>query len=76
MERYFQYLSARSLTARSVAGCGSWRLIRILRMAGWEALALVDELHRAKSIDLYGILRDGLGPRDGLAGPRLSVHHE
>jgi len=28
-------------------------------------LALVDELHRHKSADLYGIFRDGLGPRDG-----------
>ncbi len=28
-------------------------------------LALVDELHRHKSPDLYGIFRDGLGPRDG-----------
>lgn len=28
-------------------------------------LALVDELHRHKSPDLYGVLRDGLGPRDG-----------
>jgi phage terminase large subunit-like protein len=28
-------------------------------------LALVDELHRAKSAGLYGIFRDGLGPRSG-----------
>lgn len=28
-------------------------------------LAIVDELHRHKSADLYGILRDGLGPREG-----------
>jgi phage terminase large subunit-like protein len=28
-------------------------------------LALVDELHRHKSADLYGVLRDGLGPRGG-----------
>jgi phage terminase large subunit-like protein len=28
-------------------------------------LALIDELHRHKSPDLYGVLRDGLGPRDG-----------
>jgi len=28
-------------------------------------LALVDELHRHKSSDLYGVFRDGLGPRDG-----------
>lgn len=28
-------------------------------------LALVDELHRHKSADLYGIFRDGLGPRSG-----------
>ena len=28
-------------------------------------LALVDELHRHKSAGLYGIFRDGLGPRDG-----------
>jgi phage terminase large subunit-like protein len=28
-------------------------------------LALVDELHRAKSTDLYGVFRDGLGPRQG-----------
>jgi phage terminase large subunit-like protein len=28
-------------------------------------LALVDELHRHKTADLYGVFRDGLGPRDG-----------
>jgi phage terminase large subunit-like protein len=28
-------------------------------------LALVDELHRAKSAELYGVFRDGLGPREG-----------
>jgi len=28
-------------------------------------LALVDELHRHRSADLYGIFRDGLGPRSG-----------
>lgn len=28
-------------------------------------LALVDELHRHRSPDLYGIFRDGLGPRNG-----------
>ena len=28
-------------------------------------LALVDELHRHRSAGLYGIFRDGLGPRDG-----------
>lgn len=28
-------------------------------------LALVDELHRHKDSDLLGVLRDGLGPRDG-----------
>lgn len=28
-------------------------------------LALVDELHRHKSAELYGVFRDGLGPRDG-----------
>jgi phage terminase large subunit-like protein len=28
-------------------------------------LAIVDELHRAKSTDLMGVFRDGLGPRDG-----------
>lgn len=28
-------------------------------------LALVDELHRARSAELYGIFRDGLGPRHG-----------
>src|SRR5262249_7334442 len=28
-------------------------------------LALVDELHRHKSAGLYGIFRDGLGPREG-----------
>lgn len=33
---------------------------------GWGGtLALVDELHRQKSSDLYGVLRDGLGPRQG-----------
>lgn len=28
-------------------------------------LALVDELHRHKSADMYGVFRDGLGPRSG-----------
>ena len=28
-------------------------------------LALVDELHRHKSTELYGVFRDGLGPRRG-----------
>ena len=28
-------------------------------------LALVDELHRHKTDGLYGVFRDGLGPRDG-----------
>src|SRR5215467_3692406 len=28
-------------------------------------LALVDELHRHKSAGLYGVFRDGLGPREG-----------
>jgi len=28
-------------------------------------LAVVDELHRHKSADLYGVFRDGLGPRNG-----------
>jgi phage terminase large subunit-like protein len=28
-------------------------------------LALVDELHRHKKADLYGVFRDGLGPRGG-----------
>ena len=28
-------------------------------------LALVDELHRHKSTELYGVFRDGLGPREG-----------
>jgi len=33
---------------------------------GWlGSLALVDESHRARTSDLYGVLRDGLGPRDG-----------
>lgn len=33
---------------------------------GWLGdLALVDELHRHRSLDLYGVLRDGLGPRGG-----------
>jgi phage terminase large subunit-like protein len=33
---------------------------------GWlGTLALIDELHRHKSVDLYGVLRDGLGGRDG-----------
>lgn len=28
-------------------------------------LALVDELHRHRTADLYGVFRDGLGPRNG-----------
>ncbi len=36
------------------------------RVDGWLGdLALVDELHRHKSAELYGVLRDGLGPRNG-----------
>src|SRR5688572_10130791 len=32
---------------------------------GWLGdLAMVDELHRARSSDLYGVFRDGLGPRN------------
>ena len=31
-------------------------------------LALVDELHRHRSPELYGLLRDGLGPRQGRLG--------
>lgn len=33
---------------------------------GWLGdLALVDEMHRARSAELYRVLRDGLGPRKG-----------
>ncbi len=33
---------------------------------GWlGTLAFIDELHRHKSVDLYGIIRDGLGARGG-----------
>lgn len=33
---------------------------------GWlGTLALVDELHRHKSTELYGVMHDGLGPRQG-----------
>jgi len=33
---------------------------------GWLGdLAIVDEFHRHRSSDLYGVLRDGLGPRGG-----------
>lgn len=33
---------------------------------GWLGdLVLVDELHRHKSLELYSVLRDGLGPRNG-----------
>ena len=33
---------------------------------GWLGdLVLVDELHRHKSLELYSVLRDGLGPRQG-----------
>lgn len=33
---------------------------------GWGGtLALIDELHRAKDAELYGVLYDGLGPRAG-----------
>lgn len=33
---------------------------------GWGGtLALIDELHRAKSSELYGVIRDGLSPRSG-----------
>lgn len=28
-------------------------------------LVIVDELHRHKNLDLYGVMMDGLGPRDG-----------
>ncbi len=33
---------------------------------GWLGdLAICDELHRHKTVELYGVLRDGLGPRNG-----------
>lgn len=33
---------------------------------GWlGTLGLIDELHRHQSSDTYGLVRDGLGPRDG-----------
>jgi phage terminase large subunit-like protein len=71
----------RSITLESqVATKRGFREIRSLRDAGRirvlasdvdtadgviPTLALVDELHRHKSADLYGIFRDGLGPRSG-----------
>jgi phage terminase large subunit-like protein len=40
-------------------------------------LALVDELGRHKKPDLYGVFRDGLGPRDGqLVGISTAGEHE
>lgn len=33
---------------------------------GWlGTLGFIDEMHRHKSVDLYGVVRDGLGARDG-----------
>lgn len=51
-------------------GDENWRL-RVLAADANTAdgviptLALVDELHRHKSAELYGVFADGLGPRDG-----------
>ena len=40
-------------------------------------LALLDELHRARSAGLYAIFRDGLGPRDGqLVAISVAGDHE
>ena len=56
----------RNITHRMLGG-----VIRILASDADTAdgviptLALVDELHRHKSPEMYGIFRDGLGPRNG-----------
>jgi phage terminase large subunit-like protein len=66
--------------ARRLKPQGGYRQIRNLRDSGRirvlaadvdtadgvrPTLALVDELHRHRSAALYGVFRDGLGPRDG-----------
>ena len=62
----FMYVTQRSILSRGDEG-----RIRILAADADTAdgaiptLAIVDELHRQKSLDLYGVLRDGLGPRGG-----------
>lgn len=62
----FMYVTQRSILGRIDEG-----RIRILAADADTAdgaiptLAIVDELHRQKSLDLYGVLRDGLGPRGG-----------
>lgn len=59
-----------TVQARTILGTGSGR-IRILASDAQTAdgviptLALVDELHRHRSADMYGVFRDGLGPRQG-----------
>lgn len=57
--------------SREMRGITSGGRIRVLAADADTAdgviptLAIVDELHRHKSGALYGVLRDGLGPRDG-----------
>lgn len=66
--------------ARRLKAQGGYRMIRTLDDAGRirvlaadvdtadgvrPTLALVDELHRHRSAALYGVFRDGLGPRAG-----------
>ena len=65
-------LSSRlKVNQREITHCTLGGRVRVIAadtdsIDGWLGdLALVDELHRARSIDLYGILRDGLGPRNG-----------
>ena len=47
------------------AGCGCSRRDVDTADGVIPTLALVDELHRHKTADLYGVFRDGLGPRGG-----------
>lgn len=56
---------------RELRRIGDGGFLRVLSADAFTAdgviptLALVDELHRHKNADLYGVFRDGLGPRHG-----------
>jgi phage terminase large subunit-like protein len=59
------------VTQREISHGGLGGRLRVIAadvdtVDGWlGSLGLIDEIHRAKSIELYSILREGIGPRDG-----------
>jgi phage terminase large subunit-like protein len=72
MVRRSPYLTARLRpTMREMRSRCDSGILRVLAAEvntadGWNGSAcVVDELHRHKSPELYGVLRDGLGPRGG-----------